>query len=254
MKLKLKRPLIFLDIETTGLNIVKDRIIEIGLIKFFPDKSIKEYNYLINPEKKIPEETIKIHHITNEMVKNKPRFKEIASELYEILANSDLAGFNIINFDLPFLVEEFLRCNIQFNYRNISVIDVRNIYLYYEKRTLEAAYNFYCNKILTDAHRALNDAKATFEIFLQQLQIYPELSENIEEYNKFTNYKKLIDINGFIITNENNEPIFNFGKYKGLPVADVLRENTGYLGWIMNAEFPQNTKLIINEIYKSIKK
>lgn len=254
MKLKLKRPIIFIDIETTGLNVIKDRIIEIGIVKLFPDNTVQEYNYLINPGIKIPEETIKIHHITNEMVKNKPYFKNIANELYEIINNCDIAGFNVINFDLPFIVEEFLRSEILFNYSNINVIDVRSIHLYYEKRTLEATYKFYCKKNLTNAHRALNDAKATYEIFLQQLNVHQELPENIEDFNKFSKYKTLVDIHGFIIANEYNIPVFNFGKYKGMPVEKVLKENPGYLGWILNAEFPQNTKMIVKNLYKIIKK
>lgn len=248
MQLKLKRPLAFFDLETTGVNITTDRIVEIGVIKINTDNTKEERRYLINPTIPIPLESSMIHGIYDENVKDQPTFKDISKELYDFLNPCDLGGFNSNRFDVPVLVEEFLRVDINFSIDKRNLIDVRNIFVMMEQRNLTSAYKFYCNKDLENAHSALADIQATYEVFLAQLERYEELSHDIEELNKTTrNDLNQIDTAARLIW-KNNKPAFNFGKYKDQYVFDVLSRDHGYYNWILNSDFPLHTKQKLKEI------
>ncbi len=253
MNLPLKKPIVFFDIETTGIDVIKDRIVEITILRIETNQQDKIYTYLINPTISIPPQVIKIHHITNEMVKDKPTFKELAHTIYKHFEGADIAGFNALKFDIPILVEEFHRCDIDFNLKNRSIVDVQVIFHKMEQRNLAAAYKFYCQKELNHAHSSKADTIATYEILKAQLEKYHELPKNIKELSSFSNYHRNVDVHGHIIYNDKNEEIFNFGKYKGQTVASVFLKDTGYYGWIQNAEFPEHTKKVISEIYLRIK-
>jgi len=249
MNLPLKKPIIFFDIETTGTDIVHDRIVEITILRVETNQKENIKTFLINPERPIPPEASKIHHITDEMVKNKPTFKELASTIYDFFEGADIAGFNALKFDIALLAEEFMRCQINFSMKNRNVVDVQVIFHKMEQRNLSAAYKFYCQKKLENAHSSEADTKATYEILKAQLDYYPQLPKDISELSKFSSHHKHADLFGHIIYNEQNEEVFNFGKYKGQRVADVLKKDPGYYGWMQNADFPLYTKKIITEIY-----
>ncbi len=253
MNLPLKKPIVFFDLETTGTNLVKDRIVEITILRVEPNQNEHIFTYLINPTIPIPPQVSKIHHITDEMVKDKPTFKELAHTIYHHYEGADIAGFNALKFDIPILVEEFLRCGIDFNLNSRNIVDVQVIFHKMEQRNLSAAYRFYCQKELTDAHSSKADTIATYEILKAQLDKYPDLPKNIKELSKFSSYNRNVDVHGHIIYNDNNEEIFNFGKYKGQTVATVLKKDTGYFGWIQNADFPEHTKKVITDIYIKLK-
>ena len=225
MQLRLKKPLVFFDLETTGLSITNDRIIEICLLKINIDNSRDIKNWLINPQIPISEESINIHGITNEKVKNQPLFKEIAEEIINFIKNCDLAGYNLIKFDIPLLAEELLRSKIEFNFKNCNIIDVQNIFHKLEKRTLEAAYKFYCNKILENAHSAKTDTIATYEILLEQIKKYDELSNNVDSLSKFSkNDLNFVDLAGFIRYNKKGLEVFSFGKYKNISLENIWKK------------------------------
>jgi DNA polymerase III subunit epsilon len=248
MQLKLKRPIAFFDLETTGVNITTDRIVEIGIIRINPDNSKEERRYLVNPTIPIPVESSLVHGIYDEDVKNMPAFSDLAAELYEFLNPCDLGGFNSNRFDVPLLVEEFLRVEYNFSIDKRNLIDVRNIFVMMEQRNLTAAYKFYCGKDLENAHSALADIQATYEVFLAQLERYEELSKDIDELNLTTrNDLNQIDTAARLIWKE-NKPAFNFGKYKDQFVADVLARDHGYYNWILNNDFPLHTKQKLKEI------
>lgn len=249
MNLILKKPIVFFDLETTGNDIVHDRIIEITILRIEPNQKESLHTYLVNPQIPIPLTASKIHHITDDMVKDKQTFKEIAHTIFNLFEGADIAGFNVLKFDIPLLAEEFLRCNIDFNLKNRNVIDVQVIFHKMEQRNLSAAYKFYCKKELENAHSSRADTIATYEILKSQLDYYPSLPKNISELSNFSTYHKNADLFGYIIFNDKNEEIFNFGKYKGQSVAEVLKKDSGYYGWLQNAEFPLYTKKIITEIY-----
>lgn len=249
MNLPLKKPIIFFDLETTGTDIVHDRIVEISILRIEPNQQETVHTYLINPEIPIPPEVSKIHHITDEMVKDKKTFKELAHTIYNLFEGADIGGFNALKFDIPLLAEEFLRCNIDFSMKNRKVIDVQVIFHKMEQRNLSAAYKFYCKKDLENAHSSEADTIATYEILKAQLDYYPTLPKNINELSKFSAYHRNADLYGHIIFNDKNEEIFNFGKYKGQRVSDVLKKDSGYYGWLQNADFPLYTKKIFTEIY-----
>ncbi|MDG2397605.1 MAG: 3'-5' exonuclease [Flavobacteriaceae bacterium] len=248
MKINLKRPLCFFDLETTGINIVKDRIIEIGIVKLLPNGNTESKTWLTNPGITIPEEAIQIHGITNEDVEDSPSFKEISRVIFDFIKDSDLAGFNCDRFDIPLLAEEFLRVEIDFDLKKIKTIDVQTIFHKMEKRTLGAAYKFYCNKELVNAHSALSDSNATYEVLMSQIDRYDELGKTVSELSEFSNRKKLVDVAGFIVFDENEEPCFSFGKHKGKTVEMVLENDPGYFGWVLNADFPLYTKKILTSI------
>jgi len=248
MQLQLKKPLAFLDLETTGTNIVTDRIVEISYYKVYPNGREETKTIRINPEMHIPEKATAIHGITDEDVKNCPTFKEVAKEIARDLEGCDLAGYNSNKFDIPLLAEEFIRADVDIDLMKHKFIDVQVIFHKMEQRTLSAAYKFYCDKDLMNAHGAEADAKATYEILKAQLDRYSELKNDVDFLSDFTTQTKNVDFAGRIIYNENGEEIINFGKYKGQKVIDVLKKDIGYYGWIMNGDFSLHTKKILTAI------
>ncbi|MDR0756442.1 MAG: ribonuclease H-like domain-containing protein [Tannerella sp.] len=249
MLLQLDRPLVFFDLETTGVNISKDRIVEISLLKIYPDGSEESKTRRINPEMPIPPEATKIHGITDEDVKDCPTFKVIAKSLAELIRDCDLAGFNSNRFDIPLLAEEFLRAKVNIELNSRRFVDVQTIFHKMEQRTLSAAYKFYCNKDLDHAHSAESDTKATYEVLKAQLERYPDdLQNDVKFLSDFSTFKDNVDFAGRMIYNENGEEVFNFGKYKSELVKNVLAKDPGYYSWIMNGDFALNTKQRLNEI------
>ena len=253
MELKLKNPIVFFDLETTGLSITKDRIVEISLLKIFPNGNKESKTWLVNPTIPISEEAISIHKITNEQVKNEPTFKELASEIMTIIKDADLAGFNSNKFDIPLLTEEFLRAGINIDMKKKNMIDIQNIFHKKERRTLIAALKFYCNKELHEAHSAQADTQATYEVLLAQLDKYPDLENNVDFLSKFSSQGDFADMSGFIRYNEDKEEYLSFGKYKGKTLIEVWKENPGYFSWLKQADFPQYTKNIIEDFTNRIK-
>jgi DNA polymerase-3 subunit epsilon len=266
MKLHLRNPLIILDLETTGINIASDRIVEIALLKIQPDGSEEERVLRINPEIPIPEKATMIHGITDDDVKDAPLFKEVARTLARFIEGCDLAGFNSNRFDIPLLAEEFLRADVDIDFKKRKFVDVQAIYHKMEKRTLTAAYKFYCSKELTQAHQALTDVRATYEVLQAQLDLYNNVEfedingrkstpveNNIEKLSEFSSYDRNVDYMGRIVYNDDNVPVFNFGKNKGLPVEKVFLEQPGYYGWIMNGDFPLYTKKVLTQIKLKMK-
>ena len=248
MELKLKRPICFFDLETTGVNISKDRIVEISILKVFPNGTQESKTWLVNPEMHIPAETTAIHGITNEKVAKEPTFKQIASKVNEMIKGSDLGGFNSNRFDIPLLAEELLRVGLDFDMKNTVAIDVQTIFHKMEKRTLSAAYQFYCDKNLDDAHSAEADTMATFEVLKAQLDRYPELENDTKFLAEFSARKQFADFAGFIAYNKDGKEIFSFGKHKGKLVETVMDEEPGYFGWLQNADFPLYTKKVLTAI------
>tara|TARA_B100001758_G_scaffold81904_1_gene69633 strand:+ start:42972 stop:43757 length:786 start_codon:yes stop_codon:yes gene_type:complete len=254
MNLKLEKPIIFFDLETTGLQISKDRIVEISILKVFPNGNKESKTWLVNPTITIPKEIIEIHGISNEKVANEPTFKDLSKEIIQLINNCDLAGYNSNKFDIPLLAEEFLRCGIDFNMKNRKSIDVQNIFHKMEKRTLVAAYKFYCNKDLTNAHSAEADTIATYEVLLSQIKKYNELENNIQFLSEFSHIGgKFADMAGFIRYNEEGKKILSFGKYKDQTLEKIWNENPGYFSWINHAEFPLYTKNIMNDFATQMK-
>lgn len=249
MELNLKRPIVFFDLETTGVDVVKDRIVEICLLKIHPSGEEETHTWLVNPERNIPEEVIAVHGITNEAVADKPIFKDLAKRVYDLVKDSDLAGYNSNKFDIPVLAEEFLRAGIDFDMGKRVAVDVQNIFHRMEQRTLVAAYKFYCNQELVDAHSAEADVRATYEVLKAQLDRYPDDLENdINTLSAFSNRQNVADFAGFIAYNAEGVEFFTFGKYKGKLVEDVLGSDPGYFGWMQNADFPLYTKKVLTAI------
>lgn len=248
MELNLRNPLIFFDLETTGVNITKDRIVEISYIKVFPNGQEQEKTIRVNPGMSIPPEATAIHHITDEDVKDKPLFKDIAKDLSHVFEGCDIAGFNSNRFDIPLLMEEFLRAGVNFDISKRKFIDIQTIFHKMEQRTLVAAYKFYCNKDLNDAHSASADTRATYEVLKAQLDRYSSLENDVDYLSKFSSQNRNVDLAGRIVLNDQNVEVFNFGKYKGQPVEEVLRRDIGYFGWMMQGDFPQNTKNVLTNI------
>lgn len=249
MELKLQKPIVFFDLETTGVNAIHDRIVEISYIKVFPDGNEESKTLRINPERHIPEQSSAIHGIYDEDVKDCPTFKQVARDIAAIFVNSDIAGFNSNYFDVPMLVEEMLRAGIDFDITKCRLIDVQNIYHKLEQRTLSAAYKFYCGKNLEDAHSAQADTRATYEVLKAQLDKYPDkLNNDVQFLSSFSKKNDNVDFAGRIIYNDKHIPVFNFGKYKGQSVEDVLARDPGYYGWMMQGDFPQNTKQVLTKL------
>jgi DNA polymerase-3 subunit epsilon len=246
--LKLTKPLAFIDLETTGTNLGTDRIIEIAIIKILPDGTRSVKRKLINPEMPIPQASIDIHGITNEMVKDAPSFRQVAHELKQMLDHCDLAGYNSNRFDIPLLMEEFLRAQIDFDMKGRRMVDVQKIFHQMEQRTLSAAYKFYCNKNLESAHSAEADASATYEILEAQTEKYPAIGNTVESILKATGEDVIVDFARRFIM-DNGVEVFNFGKFKGRSVAEVLRSEPQYYDWMMKGDFPQHTKQKLTEIY-----
>ena len=248
MELSLKNPIIIFDIEATGVDVAKDRIVEISIIKRFPngDEDIKTRR--INPGIPIPAEVTAIHGITNADVADCPTFKEVAKSLATFIEGCDIVGYNSIRFDVPILVEEFLRAGVDIDLRKRKLIDVQNIFHKMEQRTLVAAYKFYCGKDLTNAHSAEADTRATYEVLKAQLDRYPELENDMGFLSEFSTRTRNVDYAGRIVLNNNDEPVFNFGKHKSRRVADVLRDESSYYSWMMNGDFTLDTKRVLTEI------
>lgn len=242
MKLNLSRPVVFFDLETTGTNITADRIVEISIIKVHPDGNELEKTRRVNPEMPIPAEATAVHHITDEDVASCPTFKQIARSLAEIFADSDIAGFNSNRFDIPLLLEEFHRAGISLDLSRTRFIDVQTIFHKKEQRTLIAAYKFYCGKNLEEAHSATADTRATYEVLMAQLDRYPDLVNDVKALSEYSSHTRNVDFAGRLIYDDRHREVINFGKYKGKLAEDVLRRDPGYLGWIMQGDFPQNTK------------
>ncbi len=248
MKLNLKRPIIFFDLETTGVDTSKDRIVEISLVKVMPDGEEIVKTRRINPEMHIPAEATEIHHITDEDVKDCPTFRQIAKSLYQFMEGCDFGGFNSNRFDLPMLVEEFMRAGLDVDFKKRRFIDVQNIFHQMEQRTLVAAYKFYCDKDLTEAHSAEADSLATYEVLKAQLDRYSNLENDVEALAKFSSRGETVDYAGRIGYNDKREEIFLFGKHKGRTVAEVFATEPTYYTWLMNGDFPAYTKKVITEI------
>jgi len=250
--LQLTKPLAVIDLETTGVNLGTDRIIEFAVVKILPDGTRIQKRKLINPEIAIPATSTDIHGITDEMVTDAPPFRQVAQELKQMLDGCDLAGYNSNRFDIPLLIEEFLRAGVVFEMKGRRMVDVQNIFHKMEQRTLSAAYRFYCNKTLEGAHGAEVDAAATYEILLAQLERYPELGTTLDSINKTIGEAVIVDFARRFIM-ENGVEIFNFGKYKGKSVAEVLKAEPQYYDWMMKGDFPQNTKQKLTEIFTRTK-
>jgi len=248
MNLKLYKPLCTFDLETTGTNVAKDRIVEISILKVNPDGSRESKTWLVNPEMYIPRESTEIHGISDDDVKNAPIFREIAPKVMEMITGTDLAGFNSNRFDVPLLAEEMLRAGIDFDLNKFKLVDVQTIYHKMEPRNLTAAYNFYCKKKLTDAHSAEADVLATFEVLDAQVAHYDELPNEVAALSEFSTYHKFADLAGMIRFDDDEKEVFAFGKYKGQRVKDVFQKDLGYYGWIQNADFPLYTKKVLTAI------
>ncbi len=248
MELKLNKPICFFDLETTGVDVAKDRIVEISIFKIYPNGNKESKTWLVNPTIPIPPQTTALHGITNEKVANEPTFKQLASQIYAMIKDSDLGGYNSDRFDIPLLAEELLRAEIDFDMKNRVSIDVQTIFHKKEERTLGAAYKFYCKKELENAHTAAADTEATYEILKAQLAYYPDLQNDMKWLSEFTTRKKIADFAGMIAFDKDGDEIFTFGKHKGIKVAKVLETEAGYYSWIQNADFPLYTKKVLTAI------
>jgi DNA polymerase-3 subunit epsilon len=255
MNIQLQKPLCVFDLETTGLDISKDRIVQIAIIKINISGNKEELNLLINPEINISDENSAIHGITNDMVKEAATFKEAATKIIDFIGDSDLAGYNSNKFDIPVLAEEFLRAQIDFDLSNKKCIDVQNIFHKMEQRTLIAAYKFYCSKELNDAHNAMADTIATWEVLESQLEKYEDLEPNTEFLSKFSRntVHQTIDFAGRLAINKEGEAIYNFGKHKGKTIKNVSLSEPGYYGWMLEADFPRYTKEVLKREMEKIK-
>ena len=249
MELNLKRPLVFFDLETTGVDTAKDRIVEISMVKVMPNGDEVVRTRLINPQMHIPEDATAVHGITDEDVQDAPTFAQIAKSLAQFIEGCDFGGFNSNRFDLPMLVEEFMRAEVDVDFKRRKFIDVQNIFHKMEQRTLVAAYKFYCNKDLTNAHSAEADTRATYEVLKAQLDRYPELQNDVAALAEFSTHNETADFAGRITYNDKGEEVFNFGKYKGRKVSEIFRKEPSYYAWLMDSDFPQYTKKIVTEIY-----
>ncbi len=257
MNLNLSRPVIFFDLETTGVNIHCDRIVEISCVKVYPDGNETTWSQRLNPEMHIPESASAVHHIMDEDVKDAPTFADVAESLMKAFDGCDIAGFNSNKFDIPLLMAEFARVGMDFSLAGRNLIDVQTIYHRLEQRTLSAAYKFYCGKDLENAHSALADTIATYEVLKAQLDHYPESEEFCNDMSvlaRFSIQGGNIDLAGRFSRDQNGDAIFNFGKYRGRKVADVLRHEPGYYNWMMQGDFPKDTKDVLTSIFVKVKK
>jgi DNA polymerase-3 subunit epsilon len=249
MKLNLTRPIVFFDLETTGVNVSNDRIVEISLIKVFPNGNEETKTMRINPEMHIPEEASAITGIYDEDVKDCPIFKEVAADVAKMIEGADLGGFNSNKFDIPMLAEEFIRAGLEVDLVSPLKVDVQNIYHKLERRTLIAAYRFYCDKDLENAHSADADTRATYEVLMAQLDKYPEdLKNDIGFLAEYSRMNRNVDFAGRFVYNDAGVEVFNFGKYKDRPILDVLKRDPGYYNWMMQGDFPLNTKRVLTQI------
>ncbi len=246
--IQLSKPIVFFDIEATGLSIINDRIVQISLLKIFPDGKEEIKNFLFNPEIHIPDEVVAIHGIKDEDVKGQPIFKDKAKEIDQFLKDCDLGGFNLLKFDVPMLLEEFIRAGMDFDIDKRHIVDVQSIFHKMEQRTLSAAYKFYCSKDLSNAHDAEADTKATWEVFNAQLERYDQLSKDIPGIIGFIGNSNRVDLEGRIVKNEKGEEVFNFGKHKGKKVTQVFENEPSYYNWILDGDFSGYTKKVVQRI------
>jgi DNA polymerase III subunit epsilon len=248
MNLNLRNPLIFFDLETTGIDVALDRIVEISYLKIFPNGDEESKTMKVNPTMPIPPKVIAIHGITDEDVKNAPKFSEIARTLAKVFEGCDFAGYNSNKFDIPLLAEEFLRAGVDIELKKRKFVDIQVIFHKKEQRTLGAAYLFYCDKNLKDAHSAEADTRATYEILKAQLDRYSDLPNDVDELSKYSSHNRNADFLGRIVFDDEGIEVFNFGKYKGQRVTEVLKKDPGYYGWMMNGQFPLHTKNVLTSI------
>jgi len=248
MQLNLNKSICFFDLETTGISITKDRIVEISILKVNPDGSEEKKTWLVNPEMPIPSVVTAIHGITDEKVANEPTFNELAKEVHSWIKDSDLGGFNSNRFDIPLLAEEMLRAGVDFDMKNCRSVDVQTIFHKMEQRTLTAAFKFYCDRSLEDAHSAEADTMATYEVLKAQLDRYDDLENDTSFLAEFSSRKKIADFAGFITYDKYGEECFSFGKHKGKKVTEILEKEPGYFGWLQSADFPLYTKKVLTSI------
>ena len=248
MSLQLQRPIAFIDLETTGVSLSSDRIVEIAIVKILQDGSRQVKRKLINPEMRIPAQSTEIHGITDEMVKDAPTFKQAANELKQFIENCDLGGYNSNRFDIPMLMEEFLRAGIELDLTTRKMVDVQHVFYTMEPRTLTAAYKFYCQKDLEGAHSAEHDVNATIDVLLSQIQRYPQLGNSVESILGIIGEEKIVDYARRFSFDDKGVEVFNFGKHKGKPVVDVLKAEPQYYDWMMRGDFPLHTKQKLTEI------
>ncbi len=248
MKLNLKNPIVFFDLETTGVNITSDRIVEISYLKVFPNGNEVSRTMRINPEMHIPEQASEVHGIYDDDVKDCPTFKQVAKDVAHDFEGADIAGFNSNRFDVPLLAEEFLRAGVDLDMTRRKFIDVQVIFHKMEQRTLSAAVKFYCGKELEGAHSADADTRATYEVLQAQLDRYDELQNDIAWLSEFSSHTRNVDFAGRIVYDDKGVEVFNFGKYKGIPVVEVLRRDPGYYSWMMQGDFSLNTKQVLTRI------
>lgn len=249
MTLKLSRPIVVFDLETTGTNLVRDRIVEISILKVYPDGLEEVKTRRINPGMPIPAEATAIHGISDEDVRDCPTFARVARNLYDWIADCDLVGFNSNRFDVPLLAEEFLRAGITPDFHERELVDVQTIFHKMEPRTLSAGYRFYCGKTLENAHSAEADTRATYEVLKAQVERYPELTGEISDLAKYSHHSNAVDYAGMIVYNDAGEETINFGKYRGQTVESVLKRDPGYYSWVLNAEFTLDTKSCFTRLY-----
>lgn len=248
MELNLRRPIAFFDVETTGINVSTDRIVELSVLKISPDGTREWMSMRINPEIPVPPTATAIHGITDDDLAGAPAFREVARKLTAFLEGCDLAGYNAIKFDIPLLAEEFLRANIDFSFRKRKYVDVQVIFHKKEQRTLSAAYHFYCDKTLGNAHSSKADTAATYEVLKAQLDRYPDLENDVSKLAEYSAFNNAADFAGRIIFDEDGDEVFNFGKHKGKKVETVFKDEPSYYSWMMNGDFPLYTKKILTEI------
>ena len=253
MKLNLTRPIIFFDLETTGTNVVKDRIVEFSYIKVYPDGTEETKSRRINPEMHIPEQATAVHHISDDDVKNEPTFRQVSKALLNIFEGCDIAGYNSNKFDVPLLIEEFARVGLNFDISGRHFIDVQNIFHKMEQRTLVAAYRFYCGEELDGAHSALADTKATYEVLKRQLDRYESLENDVEKLAEFSRAGRGIDLAARFVLDDNDVPIMNFGKHKGKPVKEVFKKEPSFYFWMMQGDFARNTKDVATRFYNEVR-
>jgi DNA polymerase-3 subunit epsilon len=254
MELKLTKPIVFFDIESTGLNPVTDRIIEISMLKIHPDGREDEKTFLLNPTIPIPEESSAVHGILDKDVEKQPTFKEVAAQVQAFIKGCDLGGYNSNRFDIPMLAEEFERSGVDIDIKKFRLIDVQVIFFKQEPRTLAGAYRFYCDKELENAHSARADVRATWEILNAQLERYDELENNIESLSELSSSDNFADLAGRLIFDDKGDILFNFGKHKGKRVDNVFRREPSYYDWMMQGDFPAYTKKLITRVYLDLKK
>lgn len=249
MKLNIKNPIVFFDLETTGINVASDRIVEISYIKIYPNGKEETKTRRINPEIPIPPESTAMHGISDADVAECPKFREVAKTIAKELEGCDLAGYNSNRFDIPLLVEEMLRAGIKFDVSKRKMVDVQTIFHKMEQRTLSAAYRFYCDMELENAHTAEADARATYEVLKAQLDRYPELSNDMGALSEFSQLNRNVDFSGRIVLDDKEREVFNFGKHRGEPVKEVFCKDPSYYDWMMKGEFTLNTKKVLTELW-----